>query len=315
MCPLLLECDSMRLGKPPQAFPFRLSFRENPPPLYECASARGGGGRFNEAAPAANGESTMQGATIFAYCERGMNPAFWAEPLNAITNAGFVAAGIAGAVMIARQAPAERSAWSIFFAVNFIAIGIGSFLFHTVPNPTTGAADTIPIGIFMLTYLVFALRRFAGASVGLTAGLIALFVAAMATSGQLQCYDGRIGFGLAVPEGVRAACLNGGLAYGPAAASLVLIAGWLAIRGHRAALLVFLAALTFAVSLTFRTLDPTLCGDFTLLGYRLGTHFLWHLLNATTLWLLLLAAIRYGRPIAPRAEILPPRPAALRGPR
>jgi len=259
----------------------------------------------------------MQGATIFAYCERGMSPAFWAEPLNAITNAAFVAAGIAGAVMIARQTPAERSAWSIFFALNFVAIGIGSFLFHTVPNPTTGAADTIPIGIFMLTYLIFALRRFAGAGVLLTASMIALFVSAMALSGEVQCYGGRIGLGLAVPEGARAACLNGGLAYGPAVVALLLIAGTLAIRRHRAAALVFAAAVTFAVSLTFRTLDPTLCADFTLFGYRLGTHFLWHLLNATTLWLLLLASIRYGRQsgigTARRMEIIPPRPALLRG--
>ncbi|WKW51654.1 ceramidase domain-containing protein [Rhodomicrobium lacus] len=259
----------------------------------------------------------MQGATIFAYCERGMSPAFWAEPLNAITNAAFVAAGIAGAVMIARQTPAERSAWSVFFALNFVAIGIGSFLFHTVPNPTTGAADTIPIGIFMLTYLIFALRRFAGAGVLLTASMIALFVGAMALSGEVQCYGGRIGFGLAVPEGARAACLNGGLAYGPAVVALVLIAGTLAIRRHRAAALVFAAAVTFTVSLTFRTLDPTLCADFTLFGYRLGTHFLWHLLNATTLWLLLLASIRYSRQsgngTARRIEIIPPRPALLRG--
>ena len=26
---------------------------------------------------------------IFAYCERGLNPGFWAEPLNAISNAAF----------------------------------------------------------------------------------------------------------------------------------------------------------------------------------------------------------------------------------
>ncbi len=104
----------------------------------------------------------LQGATIFDYCERGLSPAFWAEPLNAVTNGGFILAALAGAVMIARRDPSQRSLWQVFFVLNFIAIGVGSFLFHTVPNIDTALADTGPIGIFMLTYLIFALRRFRG---------------------------------------------------------------------------------------------------------------------------------------------------------
>jgi hypothetical protein len=29
-------------------------------------------------------------------------------------------------------------------------------------------------------------------------------------------------------------------------------------------------------------------------GHRLGTHFMWHILNAVTLYLLLMGAIRFG---------------------
>ena len=113
----------------------------------------------------ANSMPFLQGATIFDYCERGLSPAFWAEPLNAVTNGGFILAALAGAAMIARRASNERSLWQVFFVLNFIAIGVGSFLFHTVPNMNTALADTGPIGIFMLTYLIFALRRLAGANV------------------------------------------------------------------------------------------------------------------------------------------------------
>ena len=35
------------------------------------------------------------GEKIFIYCERGQDPSFWAEPLNAVTNAAFILAAIA----------------------------------------------------------------------------------------------------------------------------------------------------------------------------------------------------------------------------
>ena len=44
------------------------------------------------------------------------------------------------------------------------------------------------------------------------------------------------------------------------------------------------------VSLTLRTLDEPLCG-----AWPIGTHFLWHLLNAVTLWLVSAAIIRRAR--------------------
>ena len=164
-----------------------------------------------------------QGATIFAYCEGGIDASFWAEPLNAITNGGFIVAAVAGVLMVARRPPHERSLWHVFFVANFIAIGIGSFLFHTVPNVRTEIADTGPIGLFMLTYLVYSLRRFAGASWLVTLAAIAVFIGAMYMAFNMKCWDGRMGLALDVPEGARAQCMNGSLGYGPAFASMVLI--------------------------------------------------------------------------------------------
>ncbi len=247
----------------------------------------------------------LQGATIFDYCERGLSSAFWAEPLNAVTNGGFILAALAGAVMIAKRPSYERSLWQIFFVLNFIAIGVGSFLFHTVPNVDTALADTGPIGIFMLTYLIFALRHLVGANRLVTALAIAAFIGFMVMAFKMQCWDGRIGFSLDVPPGAQAKCLNGSLGYGPALLAMWLIAASLGLRRHPAASLIFAAALTFMVSLTFRSLDQRLCADWVVLGHRMGTHFIWHLLNSLTLFLLLVAAIKYaGR----RQEILPPRP-------
>jgi hypothetical protein len=234
-------------------------------------------------------------ATIFDYCERGLDPSFWAEPLNAVTNAGFILAALAGAVMIARRPRREISAWHIFFVLNFVAIGVGSFLFHTVPNVHTVKADTGPIGIFMFTYLIFAMRRLAGATWFATCAAIAVFIGAMVLAFTLRCWDGRIGILLEnIPVGARAQCLNGSLGYGPALAAMTLIGSWLAWRRRPAAPLVLAAAAIFLVSLTFRSLDRSLCGDWIVMGHRLGTHFIWHLLNSLTLFLLLAAAIRHG---------------------
>lgn len=251
----------------------------------------------------------LSGATIFNYCERGANAGFWAEPLNAITNGGFIIAALAGAVMIARRAPRDRSVWHVFFVLNFVAIGVGSFLFHTVPNVRTEIADTGPIGLFMLTYLVYSLRRFIGAPWFITLVAVGVFIGAMIMSFNVKCWDGQMGMNLDVPAGARAECMNGSLGYGPALVAMLLIGGWLAFRRHPAARLTIAAAAVFMASLTFRSLDQRLCGEWVVLGHHIGTHFIWHLLNSLTLFLLLLAAIKYG---GGGQDVLPPRPKAKR---
>lgn len=247
------------------------------------------------------------GATIFAYCERGSDPSFWGEPLNAITNGGFILAAFAGVAMLAMRPREDRLLWHYFFILNFIAIGIGSFLFHTLATPWSAAADTTPIGIFMLTFLVFAMRRFVGLPWFWTFAALALFIGAANISMQIQCWQGRFGLLDNVPPGARAQCLNGSLGYFPALFAMWITGGVLLLRRHPAAPLVLLAGAVFVASLTFRSADFALCNDVVLFGRRVGTHFLWHLLNSLTLFLLLLASIRYGtwREKARRARTMP----------
>ena len=90
---------------------------------------------------------------IFAYCERAGDPAFWAEPFNAISNVAFLIAALAGAVLLVRtpNARARRIEWGLVLLVTII--GIGSFLFHTYATRWASVADTAPIGIFMIGYL------------------------------------------------------------------------------------------------------------------------------------------------------------------
>ncbi len=80
---------------------------------------------------------------------------------------------------------------------------------------------------------------------------------------------------------------------------------WLGVSGHKSAPLVLTAAAVFLASLTMRSIDRPFCYDWVVYGQKVGTHFLWHLLNAVTLYLLLAAAIRHGTPVQ---AVFPPRP-------
>lgn len=223
---------------------------------------------------------------IFAYCERGQNPAFWAEPLNAISNAAFLIAALAALMTWHRYgydvAGNRRHGWIELALVLLVGvIGIGSFLFHTFATRWAAVADVAPIGIFMIVYLGYALYRLAGLGWIFTLAGLGVFLASMAWADGAIC-DGR-------------PCLNGSMAYLPALAALALIGGGLVAMGHPAASLVMSGAAVFAVSLTFRSFDRALCPSTALFGRGVwGTHFLWHLCNATLLYLLLRAAILHG---------------------
>jgi len=223
-------------------------------------------------------------AKIFAYCERGLSATFWAEPLNAVTNAAFLIAAVLALLLWQRERERGHglgSGWSELALITLVAvIGIGSFLFHTFAEGWAALADTIPIGIFMVSYLAYALRRYLHWSVLAVFAALVVFFIALWQSSVVRCNGGP--------------CLNGSVAYFPAFAVLVVIGGYLMRRAHAA------AGLLFAASLTFRTLDQQVCQATDWIGSGpLGTHFMWHVLNGTLLYLLLRAAILHGRAADP----------------
>ena len=222
------------------------------------------------------------GAKIFAYCERGLDPGFWAEPLNAVSNVAFlIAAGVA--LQHWRRTTARSGGKAELALIALVAvIGVGSFMFHTLATRWAAIADTAPIGVFMLAYLGYALRTFADQSWSRTGAALVLFAASLWAVGQIRCGSGT--------------CLNGSLGYAPALAALLLLGAWLGVRRHPAAGALITGGGVFLVSLTFRTLDRTVCPATALTGGGpLGTHFIWHLANATLLYLLARAALLHGR--------------------
>lgn len=206
------------------------------------------------------------------YCER-TGPEFWSEPVNALTNLAFVMAGLWGLYATRRRG---KDAFSELLCWWVVAIGVGSFLFHTFATRLTMWADILPIAGFTLAYTLFNLRRFMG--LPWLSSLMA-FVAFYVVAGV---------FTALVPDWLRDAS-NGSTGYLPPFLALFVF-GLLVLRsGHPAGWYNLAAAGIFVVSVSFRALDPHVCE-----AMPLGTHFLWHTLNGLLLGVLLAAVARYG---------------------
>ena len=218
----------------------------------------------------------MNHAYISIYCER-TGPEFWSEPLNAVTNLAFIIAAFVLVWLILDAGSAIRRDAGIWLLTGLVfVIGIGSGLFHTFATRWALLMDVIPIAFFILTYTWYAVRRLAAAP----AWVCALSVAAV------------LGLAMAVPPltGFR------GGSYVAALTALVVIGGYLkfgrgiAAGGQPGGAALLFAAATFAVSLTFRTIDAPLCE-----AVPLGTHFMWHVLNRCVLFLVVRALVLFGR--------------------
>jgi Ceramidase len=228
---------------------------------------------------------------VFSYCERGGDPAFWAEPLNAISNGAFIIAGLIAAFQLARSKREDSAAFEWLLIVLVLAIGTGSFLFHTYATVWSIPFDTIPISLFMLGYLGYALRRFVGLPwLAVIAALVVFYFSIDLVRG-IRCSNEL----LPVTQAAGKRCFNGTLGYTPAFAALLIVGVVLLVKRHAAAVYLLGAAAVFLLSMTFRTLDIELCALTRLDGRPLGTHFLWHIFNAVVLYLLLLGALRAGR--------------------
>ncbi|ESR23520.1 ceramidase domain-containing protein [Lutibaculum baratangense] len=210
-------------------------------------------------------------ASIDAYCER-TSEAFWAEPLNAVSNVAFLVAAVAAARLVSRRAPGDGAGW--FLSVLIGGIGIGSFLFHTYATRWAALADVLPIAVFIHGYLYFAMRRFLWLPVWASVAVVVAFFA------------GSTGVERLVPDGA----LNGSFGYMPALLAMLVVGLLLLGLGRPGGTALLQAAAVFLVSLTARTFDEAVCGL-----VPIGIHYVWHMLNAVVLYLLTRALIVHGR--------------------
>ena len=200
------------------------------------------------------------------YCER-QSTAFWAEPANALSNFAFVIAAASAFLLWRRRGGADYPALALIIVT--ASVGVGSFVFHTVATRGAMLLDVIPIAIFIYGYFLLALRRYFRVPIVLATTITLAFAALSFFATTVDA-------------------LNGSVGYLPALAALAIFAALLWTRRGQGATAHALAAaaLLFAISLVFRTIDRAICPAF-----PLGAHLVWHVLNACVLWLLLRAAI------------------------
>jgi hypothetical protein len=206
---------------------------------------------------------------IDQYCER-LDPSFWAEPVNALTNVAFIAAAAMALMDWRRVGNSDRAVLALIIVV--FAIGFGSFAFHTLATRGARLLDVVPIGIFIYGYFLLALRRMLCVPWVYS---VVLLIAFVALSNALA---------IMVPREV----LNGSTGYFPALGALLVI-GWL-LRDSPQGRAMLTAAAIFVASLALRIVDLDICD-----AVPLGTHFLWHLLNAMLLYILLRGALARPR--------------------
>ena len=190
------------------------------------------------------------------YCER-TDFTYWSEPINAVTNAAFI---IVALIIWGRVGHVGRA--RVLCLVLFL-IGCGSYLFHTHATSWAALADVAPIGIFILFYLYLVNRDMLhwplwAALLG-TLAFIPYAAVVVPITNALPFF-GISNFYWTVP--------------------LLLVIYAIALRRTRPKMAngFAMGAAILSVSIAFRSLDELLC-DF----IPIGTHFIWHCLNAVML--------------------------------
>ncbi|WP_172292631.1 ceramidase domain-containing protein [Pseudoruegeria sp. HB172150] len=201
-------------------------------------------------------------AQIDAYCER-LGPGLLAEPLNAMSNAAFlIAAFIMWRRLRGRQLPYVR-AMILLLAL----VGLASLSWHVFAIAWTGAADSLSILLFVLLYLYAATRTYLLQPMNVS--LFATF-AFLPVAGLAAFLLSRLPFFRVSAE------------YWPV---VLLIAGYALVLSRRypeTARNLAMGAALLTISISVRSLDSALCARL-----PIGTHFLWHILNATMLaWMI-----------------------------
>jgi len=193
------------------------------------------------------------------YCERTTSHWF-DEPFGLLSNLLFILAALH---QLNRQG--HWSAGAKFLVALLFAIGLGSALFHTFATHTTLLLDVIPINLFIISAMWILLRAHIGLGIPTTVLAITLV----------------LGTSAVMPRDV----LNGSAGYLPSFAALLAISTF--HSPGRAGTFLWWATLLFPVSITFRSVDNLLCQV-----VPIGTHFVWHAVNAVVLWCLIEAVRR-----------------------
>ena len=198
--------------------------------------------------------------SIDIYCER-LDIGIWAEPINAVTNVAFILASIFMWLRCKNLVEGRILSCLLF------SIGCGSFLFHTFAQTWAAILDVAAILIFILTYIFIANRSFlAWSKMVSLIGVILFFPYQVLLANILSNIQF---FGSSVQ-------------YIPVAILIFIYSGLLRKTEPNLSRGLLIGAVILCLSIVFRIIDEPLCSVLSV-----GTHFVWHILNAIMLsWMI-----------------------------
>ncbi len=208
---------------------------------------------------------------FYGVCER-TDMSMFAEPLNVLTSIGFIVVA-ASIFQYYRTHPdlKDKWIWDMHILTFLILwIGVGSTIFHTFPTRFTEMIDTIPIVAFIVLFFLSVIFRIGKCN------LFQAFICFLAFGGSSH---------MLVSQFPNA--MNDSIGYLSSMAALVMIAIYLHMKRRPSSHNFLLAALIGVISLFFRAIDNAVCESI-----PTGTHFLWHSLNATLLYILMRQILR-----------------------
>jgi len=206
------------------------------------------------------------------YCER-MAPGLWQEPFNLLSNLAFPVAAYLIYYHWRRVQPTTRAThWDISLLIGLcITIGVGSGLWHLLATRWALWADRIPILLFINVYLLSFLYRVFKLPIAM---IIFLYILYHTFNSIVQIISSPF-------------TLNGSLFYVPTFVFLLGITFRLYARHTNIYLTYAYATGVFFIALIFRTIDLRICNDF-----PVGSHFIWHILIAITVYILMIGLLK-----------------------
>ena len=229
-----------------------------------------------------------------AFCER-RSPSLWDEPLNLATNLALV---VAAGLLVRRAAQLRSEGAQVPPSVQALialiaAMALSSAAYHMAATRWAGVSDAMAVRVFALYFSVCFLRWLVGWSWSRVLLVLPLFAA----------------LGLLVPQSfvpTRGLLTFVATPLLPGLLGLVVFSTALALRNDAAWRPMALAAAAFGVALVCHRADRALCD-----AVPTGTHFLWHVFSAVTVYLITRAvlerAVQRPQPVLQPA----PRPATL----
>ena len=197
---------------------------------------------------------------IDIYCER-LDIGIWAEPINAVTNVAFILASIFMWLRCKNLIEGRILSFLLF------SIGCGSFLFHTFAQTWAAILDVMAILIFILTYIFVANLRFL-----VWSKMVSLIGVILFFPYQLLL--------VSILSNIQ--FLGSSVQYIPVAILIFIYSGLLRKSEPNLSNGLFIGASILCLSIVSRTIDEPLCSI-----VSVGTHFVWHILNAIMLsWMI-----------------------------